>query len=399
MRNIWFLALTSFFADVAGEMIIPILPFFFTDGLGLSVALLGVVEGISDAIGTMLRTVFGYASDKAGRRKPFVIAGYLVAAFGKFFLILAQSWPMVFVARFFDRSGKGIRTAPRDAIIASSVAKIQRPGMYGFHRMMDTGGAILGNVLVMILLAYAFSYQSIFWISLIPALLAVLLLLPVREQSNHYQHELFPSFQEMISHRKFFGSAFWRFVFVSALFQLGNIGYSFLLLRARELGAGIVLIPILYLVFNIFQAALSWPVGRIANRYGKEVLMLVGFAIFSLMSWGFVFGHSIAVAFILFALYGVFYAFNEVLSRAIVADLLPGDRRASGLGVYSTLMGFMLIPSSLIAGLLWKFGNGFGTFLYSALLSSLAAVIFFVFFANQYLWQKRNREQNREKSE
>lgn len=398
MRNIWFLALTSFFADVAGEMIIPILPFFFTDGLGLSVALLGVVEGISDAIGTMLRTVFGYASDKAGRRKPFVIAGYLVAAFGKFFLVLAQSWPMVFVARLFDRSGKGIRTAPRDAIIASSVTKIQRPGMYGFHRMMDTGGAILGNVLVMILLAYTFSYQSIFWISLIPALLAVFLLLPVRDQSNHYSHEKFPSFREMISHRKFFGNAFWRFVFVSAIFQLGNIGYSFLLLRAKELGAGIVLIPILYLVFNIFQAVLSWPVGRIANRYGKEVLMLVGFAIFSVMSWGFVFGHSIAVAFVLFALYGVFYAFNEVLSRAIVADLLPDDRRASGLGAYSTLMGLMLIPASIIAGLLWKFGSGFGTFLYSALLSSLAAVIFFVFFANQYLWQKRNQEPDREKS-
>ncbi len=398
-RTLLLFGITSFFADIAGDMLFPILPMYFTVELGLSVGLLGVIEGIADGTANLVQVWFGWISDRLKKRKLFVILGYVIAALGKFFLALggsplpglpAGSAFMVFLARFFDRGGKGIRTTPRDAMLAESVVKERRGFAFGFHRAMDTAGAIVGNAIVIWLLSMQFSLHSIVWLSLIPAGLAIFFLLPVREPTSAAIEETptnglkkkvsIPNWSDFTSDRKKFGSEFWKFIFVSVLFHLGKISYAFLLLRVGDFGIGPEAIPYLYIIFNIVQTVFSIPVGKLADGFGKAILVFMSFLLFALMSAGFIAGGDSTFMMAMFALYGLSFAFIEVGIRAFAVELSPHHLKATGMGIFFTVTGLTVILASWIGGSLWELGGGAATFWYSTVMTGLAAVMFFAFF-------------------
>lgn len=382
--NIILLGITSLLADIAGEMIFPILPIFLASELGLSKVFIGLIEGFAETSSSLFRVFAGWLSDRLGKRKPVVILGYAVSTLGKPLLALSQSWPMALVARFFDRGGKGIRQPPRDALLAESTVKTKRGGIFGFHRMMDTLGGLIGNGLTFLLLYLAFSYRSIFWLATIPAILAIVVLFWVKETGRkETKKEEFHFFEKTNERGHAFGKAFWGFTIIAVLFGLSNVGYVFLLLRAQVLGIPLAFIPLLYLVFNVFQAGFSWPFGRMADRFGKVPFLLLAYALFAVMSFGFVFANHVWLVVLLFILYGLFYAANEGISRAFVVDLVPSAHKATALGIYFTATGFAALPAGVIAGTLWKYGEGIGTFWYSGVLSSAAALLLLIFFARK----------------
>lgn len=376
--------ITSLFADIAGEMIFPILPLFFTVELGLSAALLGIIEGVSEGIGNFIQVWFGWISDRLKKRKFFVILGYLTAALGKVFLAFAGSWFMVAISRLMDRGGKGIRTTPRDALLAESIENERRGVAFGFHRSMDSAGAIIGNVLVIFLVAESYSMRSIVWLSAIPALLAVLFLLPVKEPAVSSGVVLkkvqLPSWSDFTTDRKKFGAEFWRFIGVSVLFHLGKVSYAFLLLRIGKFDVPMEQIPYFYLLFNIVQTVFSLPVGKLSDTFGKAILVFVSFILFAVMSLGFVIGGSTIFLLGLFVLYGLAFAFLEVGFRAFLIELSPHGLKATGLGIFFTISGFTVMVGGVVAGVLWQFGDGAYTFAYSSATTGLAAMLFFAFF-------------------
>ena len=392
-KTIVLFGITSLFADIAGEMIFPILPQYFTMELGLSVAALGVIEGISDGASNLIQVWFGWLSDRLKRRKIFVILGYAIAATGKVFLGLSHTMFFVFMARLFDRGGKGVRTTPRDAMLAESIEKENRGWAFGFHRTMDSAGAILGNALVIVLLAMQYPLRHIVWISIIPALLAIAFILPVKEvrEVGPNGFELMPkrimqpTWADFTNDRKKFGSEFWKFIIVSTFFHLGKISYAFMLLRAANLGIVPEALPYLYIVFNIVQTAFSLPVGKLADGFGKAVLVFTSFLLFTLMSFGFIIGGNALFLVALFALYGLSFAFIEVGVRSFAVELSPHHLKATGLGIFFTVTGVTSIAASWIGGLLWQFGNGTATFWYSGITTGVATILFMIFFYQRIL--------------
>lgn len=387
-RTILFFGITSLFADIAGEMLFPILPQYFTVELGISVATLGVIEGIANGTANLVQVWLGWFSDKLQKRKIFIILGYGTAALGKVFLALAHTGAFAFLARIFDRGGKGIRTSPRDALLAESVEKQHRGWAFGFHQTMDSGGAILGNALVIILLAQQFPLRHIVWLSIIPALLAILFILPIREAKklDGDGHTVMPkkverpTWKDFTADRKKFGDEFWKFIMVSVVFYLGQISYAFLLLRSGNLGVVPEAIPYLYIVFNIVQTSFSLPAGKLADGFGKAILVFMSFFIFTLMSFGFVVGGNALFLVGLFAMFGIASAFMEVGVRSFAVELSPHHLKATGLGIFYTVTGLTVIAASWIGGLLWQFGSGTATFWYCSTMTGFATILFFFFF-------------------
>lgn len=386
--TIIYFGITSLFADIAGEMLIPILPLFFVMEVGISAAVLGMIEGVAEGSANFVQVWFGWISDRLKKRKIFVILGYGTAAIGKFLLALAGSWPMVLVARLCDRGGKGIRTTPRDALIAEAISSDRQGFAFGFHRMMDSGGAILGNALAIVLMAIHMPLRNIIWLSLIPATLAILFILPVREPKNESSNSekyiskkiTIPTWKDFTSDRKKFGSEFWRFVWVSILFHMGKISYAFLLLRLGGFGISTEMVPFFYIVFNIIQTAFSLPVGKLADTFGKAVLVFASFVLFAISSAGFVVGGSEIFLVGLFAVQGLSFALMEVGFRAFLVELSPHGLKATGLGIYFTVTGFAVMFASWVGGVLWRYGAGEATFIYSAAMTGSAAVLFLFLF-------------------
>lgn len=378
-----FFGITSLLADVAGEMLFPILPLYFTIEVGLSVALLGIIEGFAEGFANLIQVWFGWISDKIKRRKFFVLFGYFTAAVGKFLLAISSGWMLILLARLFDRGGKGIRTSPRDALIADSIEPERQGVAFGFHRTMDSAGAIIGNSLAIVFLALNFNLRSIVWISLIPAFLAILFILPVREPvitENKSKKVALPSLKDFTSDRKKFGPEFWRFVWISIIFHLGKISYAFLLLRLSAFNIPTPYIPFFYLLFNIIQTVISLPIGKLADVFGKAILVFMSFVLLCGSAIGFVMGGNLMFLLLLFVLYGASFAFMEVGFRAFLVELSPPDLKATGLGIYFTVTGFAVMIASWVGGMLWVLGNGTTTFIYSAVMTGIASFLFLFFF-------------------
>lgn len=378
-----FFGITSLLADIAGEMLFPILPLYFTIEFGLSVALFGIIEGFAEGFASLIQVWSGWISDRIRRKKFFVIFGYFTAAFGKFLLATAGTWPLILIARLFDRGGKGIRTSPRDALIADSIAPEQQGVAFGFHRTMDSAGAIIGNSLAIVFLALNFNLRSIVWISLIPAFLAIIFILPVNEPIliNKISKKItLPSLKDFTTDRKKFGPEFWRFVWISIIFHLGKISYAFLLLRLSAFNIPTPYIPFFYLLFNIIQTVISLPIGKLADVFGKAILVFMSFILLCGSAIGFVIGGDLMFFLLLFVLYGTSFAFMEVGFRAFLVELSPPDLKATGLGIYFTVTGFAVMIASWIGGMLWIFGNGSMTFIYSAVMTGIASFLFLFFF-------------------
>jgi len=369
MFNIIILGLTSFFTDIASEMVYPLVPFFLTLKLGASPAIMGLIEGIAESLASLLKVFAGYISDRLKNRKGLTIVGYASSAVGKVLLVVANAWGMVLGARVVDRLGKGIRTAPRDALIADSSAEGQRGTSFGLHRAMDTGGAVIG-----VLLAYFFftrftgDYARVFLWSLLPAAIGVLLLIFVREaKPKEGKAATLPSLRWNVLPRKL-----QLFLVVALIFTLGNSSNTFLLLRAQNLGFTPATAILLYLVYNLVYGLVSYPAGKLSDRIGRKRLLVAGYAFYGLVYLGFALVSAPSQARILwalFGLYGLYIGFTEGVEKALVTDLAPTNLRATAIGLHATIVGIGLFPASFIAGQLWGrlgpaaafyFGGGMG---------------------------------------
>ncbi len=351
MRNIIVLGLASFFTDVASEMVYPLVPLFLTASLGASPAVLGLVEGLAESTASLLKVFSGYLSDRVGNRKWPTILGYTLSGMGKVLLAAATSWGTVLLGRVGDRLGKGIRTAPRDALVADSVADGRHGAAFGLHRALDSSGAVIG-----VLLAYAFlaqlrsDYVTVFRWSLIPAAIGIGFLFLVRETPGAG-----PAGSALSFDWRTLPLRLRRFLLLALAFALGNSSNAFLLLRAGNLGmsgAGTVL---LYLAYNVVYAAVSYPAGRLSDRIGRKHMLVAGYAFYGLVYLGFatVGGAQAWLLWPLFVLYGAYSGLTDGMEKALIADLAPADVRATALGLHGTLVGVGLFVASLVAGQLW----------------------------------------------
>ncbi|HOJ31204.1 MAG TPA: MFS transporter [bacterium] len=367
MTQIFILGLVSFFVDISTEMVYPLLPIFVTGVLGASVAVLGIIEGLAESIASLLKVFSGYISDRVQKRKFLAIFGYGFSWAGKIFFALATSWQHVFTGRVLDRIGKGIRTAPRDALIADYSDKSKRGYAYGIHRTLDTLGAFAGVGIVLLIVSKtsfdfhnAQIYRNIFLLSIIPAITGWLILFAIKDKPvlSSSRQKISLSFRNLPGKLKLF----LVFTFV---FALGNSSNQFLLLKIQRDTGSLVTTLQAYLIFNLVYAALSIPCGKISDVIGQKTILVTGYFVYGIVYWLFAGHGNISFYFSALGLYGLYMALTEGVEKSLVSQLAPADMRASLLGLHATLVGIGLLPASIITGVLWqKFGSfvafGFG---------------------------------------
>ena len=356
-------------------MIYPLLPLFLTRTLGAPMKAVGLIEGVAEATSSGFRLLAGWLSDRMGRRKPFVVAGYACAAAAKPLLALAGTWGHVLGIRFLDRFGKGLRTPPRDALLADAAPGPIRGRAFGLHGSMDTAGAVAGPLLAWALLpVLGGDFRALFLLAFVPALIGiVVLLVGVRE----IPPQAAPG-ASVASPRAALGGRFWRFVPILLCFGIGNSSDAFLILRSRHLGIGEGSIPLLYLTFNVVYAAVSFPVGVLSDAFGRRRVIPLGYAVFAGVYLGFARAGQAWEAWPLFALYGIYYALTERIQRAFVADLVPAAARGRAFGIYHAVVGALALPASLLAGWLWDAAGPAAPFWLGSASSALALVLFFI---------------------
>lgn len=385
MFNIILLGITSLLTDISSEMIYPILPIYLVTQLGAGPAILGLIEGIAESLSSLLKVFSGYFSDKIRLRKPFSILGYASSTAGKFLLYISFNWWLVLAARVIDRFGKGIRTAPRDALIAES-AKVKRKGAaFGLHRAMDTLGATIGVFAAYLLITrYKGTFKNIFLLSLIPAFLGVLFLFLVKEKNSNAQgstQQIRSSPPEINSNTGLRIKGKWRtldtrlklFLIFTFIFALGNSSNQFLLLRAKSLGSPLPQIILFYLVYNIIYGIFSYPAAHLSDKIGRRKLLVVGYLFYGLVYLGFAMNKSLNNFWFLFGVYGLYISFTEGVEKALVADIAPEGLRATAIGMHATLVGIGLLPASMLAGVIWKFLGPAWSFYFGSFMGILAS--------------------------
>jgi len=370
--NILLLGFTSLCTDISSEMVYPLIPLFLTS-VGAGPAALGLIEGFAESLASLLKVFSGYIADRAGKRKGLTLAGYLSSAFGKVILSLASGWGMVLFARSVDRLGKGIRTAPRDALIAESTPPGKRGRAFGLHRGMDTAGAVIGVAAAYTILAGSGrEYTRVFLLSVIPAFLGVALLFWLREPPRARGAEpARPAFGWSV-----LPGNLRRFLAVSLVFSLGNSSNAFLLLRSSGPGHGPGEVLLLYLAYNVSYMLWSYPAGWLSDRLGRKLILICGYVIYGSVYLGFALldpSHSEWLPWALFPLYGVYSGLTDGIEKALVTDLAPGNVRATAVGVHAMITGAGLFPASLLAGLLWAQWGPPAPFVVGGVLGFLAA--------------------------
>jgi MFS family permease len=384
-KNVVRLGWVSLLTDISSEMLYPIVPIFITSVLGAPMAALGLIEGLAESAANILKIFSGWWSDQAGKRRPFVIGGYSLSAFSKPLLAFAQflGWPFVLAMRILDRTGKGLRTSARDALIADYTPESQRGKAFGLHRAMDSLGAVLGPLAALFFMskmnssdkfAQALAYRQVFLWAFIPAVLGVIILFLVKEKpfTSRYKKPQFGW--------KMFNRDFKIFIFINLIFAIGNSSDVFLIIRAKDLFAGVsntvVTVILAYVLYNLTYSLGSYPAGMLADRIGSRKVYTFGLLLFSLVYLGFAFNHSPAMVWVLFAIYGFYTAFTDGVGKAYASKLVQEDLRATGMGVYHMSNGLATFAASTAAGLLWQ-GFGFkATFIYGAAMSILAVILF-----------------------
>lgn len=385
-RNVWVVTATSFLTDISSEMIINLIPLFLANVLGVRTGVIGLIEGIAETTASLLKIFSGWLSDRLGRRKWLTVAGYALSTLAKPFLYFANTWAWVLGVRFADRVGKGIRTAPRDALIADSIDERRRGLAFGLHRAGDTAGALVGLVIVVVVVWVAqgkgseltrATFQSVVLISIFPAALAVLVLVlgaqdvPVTGESRRPPGLSLQGFD----------ARFKGFLLTVVVFTLGNSSDAFLLLRAQERGLSVLGVMGMLVTFNLIYMLVSGPAGALSDRIGRRRLIAGGWLAYGFIYLGFALANTVWQVWLLFALYGVYYGMAEGASKAMVADLVFPEQRGAGYGVYNAAIGLTAFPASLIAGLLWQGVGGWeglgprAPFLFGAAMALMAVAL------------------------
>jgi len=375
--NVFFLGVVSLLTDVSSEMIFTLVPFFLSNVLGAATTIIGLIGGLSESTDAIFRIFSGWFSDRVKKRKPLAILGYSISTLAKPFMYLASTWGAVLAIRFSDRVGKGIRTSPRDALVADSVSLGERGRGFGLHRAMDTTGAVLGLALAAVIIylvqgrGLALSLKTYQWlvlVGIVPAVLAVLVLLFfVHERKSSLGARQLPRIGFAG-----FSTRFKLFLAIMAVFTLGNSSDFFVILRAQNLGSSVLYITLMLVLFNITYAVTALPAGVLSDRLGRRRVIALGWAIYGLVYLGFALASSLWQVWLLFACYGVYYGMAEGVARAFVADLVPAEKRGTAYGLYHGVVGVTLLPASLIAGWLWQAISPAAPFYFGAALAFLA---------------------------
>ncbi|EGB15605.1 major facilitator superfamily MFS_1 [Pseudodesulfovibrio mercurii] len=364
----------SFFTDVASEMVYPVVPLFLVAVLGAPATVLGAMEGAAEAVVCLMKGASGWHSDRIGRRTPFVRAGYGLGALSKPLLAMAFSWPMVFIARIIDRSGKGLRTTARDAMIADAAPAAIAGRAYGFHRAMDTTGAIVGVLLSMGLLALLPGhYRTIFLLAALPGIVAVWLTFRLKEPDAAPAATAAPRLPLREALRGL-PPAYWRALLLLSLFSLANSTDALLLLRTRDLGFSDTHVIGAYVLFNLVYAASAYPAGILSDRIGRWRLMLGGWTLYALTYFGFALSGPAGI-WALFPIYGLYMGLTEGVGKAIIASGLPADRRGTAMGFFLMLTGLLSLAGNLAAGLAWDLIGPRAPFILGGALALLAVIV------------------------
>lgn len=385
-RNVWVVSATSFLTDISTEMVINILPLFLFNVLGVRTSIIGVIEGVAESVASLLKLFSGWFSDRIGGRKWLAVAGYAFSTCAKPFFYFANNWLSVAMVRWIDRLGKGIRTAPRDALVADSVVKKQRGLAFGFQRAADTAGAMIGLLIAFFLVWWLQSnalelsettFRSIVLISIIPAVLAVLVLAIGARDVPKFEKGEKPSFAF-----KQLGKPFMAFLAIVAIFDLGNSSDAFLILRAQERGMSVTGVLGMLVTFNLVYALVATPAGGLSDRIGRGKLISIGWIIYSAVYLGFGLARTTWQVWLLYCMYGLYYGLSYGTMKAMVADLVSEGVRGTAYGTYNAVLGILDLPASIIAGILWQgigAWSGFGAaapFLFGALMALMALFLF-----------------------
>jgi MFS family permease len=383
-KNIYILGLISMFTDISSEMIYPLIPAFLVS-IGANKTVVGLIEGIAESTASVFRIFFGRLSDRLGKRKIFVFFGYGLSAITKPLLYLAHIWPFVLIIRFVDRVGKAVRTPARDALISCSAKTTHKGTAFGIHRAMDTLGAIFGPLAAMFVLAsFHNNVRFVFLFSFIPAIIAMVFIRLVREIKTGYRPTATVAHGYSIKNRPFI-----IFLVANIVFTLGNSSNAFLILKAREVGLSIVMIPLIWIVYNCSYAITAPIFGVWSDRIGRKPFIIVSFICYAVIYFLFGISKDLWIIWILFGAYGLYYGLSEGIFRAYIADLVEPERRATAYGLFNTGIGLALFPASLIMGMIWDSLGSRWAFLVSAGFSLLG---FFIFVAS-LVSKKRNRRQ------
>ncbi|MGB7535101.1 MAG: MFS transporter [Azonexus sp.] len=377
-RTVWLIGLISLVNDSASEMLYPLIPLYLASVLMAGPRALGIIEGIAEATASLLKLFSGVIVDRTRRAKPWIVFGYGLAGLGRPLIAFVSSWPWLLVIRFADRVGKGLRSSPRDALLAASVQAERRGLAFGLHRAMDNAGAVIGPLVASLLLAAQVPLHDIFLWSIVPAVLCLALALAIREPAAEVTAATKPFDWRL----RDMPPLFKRYLAVVALFTLGNSSNMFLLLRARELGVAEATIPLLWAAVALVATVFSTPLSALSDRFGRMHLLVGGYVAYGLfyLALGSM-AHDGLLLFALFGFYGLFMAATEGVEKALVADLAPAERRGTAFGWFNLTAGVMLLPASLVFGWLWQAVSSWVAFGFSGACALAAGMLlrFWVF--------------------
>lgn len=372
-KTVWLIGLISLVNDSSSEMLYPLIPLYLSSVLMAGPRALGLIEGIAEATASLLKLFSGVIVDRTQKSKPWILFGYSIAGFSRPFIAFISSWPWLLVIRFADRLGKGLRTSPRDALLAGSVDAGRRGLAFGLHRAMDNAGAVIGPVLASLMLAAGMSLKSMFIWAWLPAVICLVLALQIKEPTTKSAP---PKNYNWLHDIRYLSPVFKRYLCVVALFTLGNSSNMFLLLRAKELGVSETQIPLLWATVSVIAMLFSTPLSALSDHFGRVRLLIGGYIAYALVYFllGTLTTDGLGL-FVIFSFYGIFLAATEGVEKALVADLAPENRQGTAFGWFNLTAGIFLLPASLIFGWIYQAASPFLAFSFSAACALAAAVL------------------------
>lgn len=382
-RNIFFIGITSFLTDTTTKMIYAIMPLFLMS-IGASKTEVSLIEGIAESTASVFKALSGWWSDKIGKNKPFMIIGYGFTAILSPLFSVVTSPLQVLIIRFSERVGKGIRTAPRDSLVAGSSSDSEKGKSFGFHKAMDNSGAVLGPLLAFAILSiFPGDYRKVFMLSILPGLLGLFTIIFFVKEAKKSKETL----PKKIAFKDF-SSKYYIFLGIAFIFTLGNSTDALLLVKANDSGIKALFIPLVYLIFNSVAVIFAVPMGVISDKFGRERIIIFGYMLYSIIYFGFGKTNNKILVILLFALYGLYSAATDGVQKALVSDLIDKNKKGTGLGIYNSLIGITLLPASLIAGILYDKVNNSAPFYLGSVMALTAAILMCVFYKK---WGKMSR--------